>query len=200
MELQATGTRTQAAAGGFAPARTIVLVGLMGAGKTKIGRRLSTRLNLPFFDSDVEIEEAAGESIPEIFNNRGEAAFREGERRVIARLLCQPVHILATGGGAFMDPTTRAVIRAAGVSIWLRADLDTLLARVARRTNRPLLSGRDQRQVMSDLIDRRSPIYAEADLMIDSGEGPPEATVGRVLAALAECPRALAPPEPGAAE
>ena len=98
--------------------RTIVLVGLMGAGKTKVGRRLSTRLNLPFFDSDFEIEEAAGETIEEIFRNRGEAAFRDGERRVIARLLCQPVHVLATGGGAFMDPATRAVIRAAGVSIW----------------------------------------------------------------------------------
>jgi shikimate kinase len=200
MELQATGTRTRAAARGFAPCRTIVLVGLMGAGKTKIGRRLSTRLNLPFFDSDIEIEEAAGETIEEIFRNRGEAAFRDGERRVIARLLCQPVHVLATGGGAFMDPATRAIIRRAGVSIWLRADLDTLLARVARRTNRPLLSGRDQRAVMSDLIERRSPIYAEADLTIDSSEGPPEATVTRVIAALADCPRALAPPEPGAAE
>jgi shikimate kinase len=106
--------------------------------------------------------------------------------------------VLATGGGAFMDAATRAVIRAAGVSVWLRADLDVLLARVARRSNRPLLSGRDQRQVMSELIERRHPIYAEADLTIDSSEGPPEATVTRVIAALADCPRILLPPEPGA--
>jgi shikimate kinase len=196
MQLQADGAQTRAAAQGFAPCRTIVLVGLMGAGKTKIGRRLSTRLNLPFFDSDIEIEEAAGETIEEIFRNRGEAAFRDGERRVIARLLCQPIHVLATGGGAFMDPATRAIIRATGVSVWLRADLDVLLARVARRTNRPLLSGRDQRAVMSDLMERRHPIYAEADLTIDTSEGPPEATVARVIAALADCPRTLMPPEP----
>jgi shikimate kinase len=200
MELQAERTRTRAAARGFAPGRTIVLVGLMGAGKTKIGRRLSTRLNLPFFDSDAEIEEAAGETIEEIFRHRGEAAFRDGERRVIARLLCQSTHVLATGGGAFMDPATRAIIRAMGVSVWLHADLEILLARVARRTHRPLLSGRDQRAVMTDLIERRYPIYAEADLTIDSSEGPPEATATRVIAALAGCPRALIPPEPGAAE
>jgi shikimate kinase len=200
MELQAGEARTRAATRGFAPARTIVLVGLMGAGKTKIGRRLAARLNLPFFDSDIEIEEAAGETIPEIFRNRGEAAFRDGERRVIARLLCQPTHVLATGGGAYMDPATRAVIRATGVSVWLRADLDVLVARVARRTNRPLLSGQDQRAVMKDLIERRSPVYAEADLTVDSSEGPPEVTVTRVIAALADCPCALMPPRPGAAE
>jgi shikimate kinase len=200
MELQTERTRTRAATRGFAPCRTIVLVGLMGAGKTKIGRRLATRLNLPFFDSDIEIEEAAGETIEEIFRNRGEAAFRDGERRVIARLLCQPIHVLATGGGAFMDPATRAVIRTTGVSVWLRADLDTLLARVARRSNRPLLSGRDQRAVMRELMERRHPIYAEADLTLDSSEGPPDATAARVIAALADCPRALAPPEPGTAE
>jgi shikimate kinase len=200
MELQAERARTRAATRGFAPARTIVLVGLMGAGKTKIGRRLSARLNLPFFDSDAEIEEAAGETIEEIFRNRGETAFRDGERRVIARLLCQPVHVLATGGGAFMDPATRTVVRATGVSVWLRADLDVLLARVARRSNRPLLSGQDQRAVMSELVERRSPIYAEADLTIDSSEGPPDATAARVIAALTACPRALMPPEPEAAE
>jgi shikimate kinase len=196
MDLQVEPVQTRTAARGFTPCRTVVLVGLMGAGKTKIGRRLATRLNLPFFDSDDEIEEAAGETIAEIFRNRGEAVFREGERRVIARLLCQPVHILATGGGAFMDPATRAVIRSAGISIWLRADLEVLLARVARRSNRPLLSGRDQRAVMEDLIERRHPIYAEADLTVDSGGGAPEATVARVLAALSECPRALLPPDP----
>src|SRR5438067_685435 len=114
----------------FVPSRTIVLVGLMGAGKTKIGRRLAARLHLPFFDSDTEIEAAAGETIEEIFRHRGESVFRDGERRVIGRLLGQPVHILATGGGAFMDPVTRAAITKRGVSVWLRADLDVLLARV----------------------------------------------------------------------
>lgn len=178
------------------PCRTIVLVGLMGAGKTKIGRRLAARLNLPFFDSDNEIEAAAGETIEEIFRNRGEAVFRDGERRVIARLLTRPAHVLATGGGAFMDPVTRAAIARRGVAVWLRADLDVLLARVARRSNRPLLQERDPRAVLAELIERRHPVYAEADLVIDSGEGPAEQTVTRVIAALAGCPRALAEPQP----
>jgi shikimate kinase len=178
----------------FAPRRTIVLVGLMGAGKTNIGRRLGARLNLPFFDSDQEIETAAGESVEEIFANRGEQAFRDGERRVIGRLLQQPVHVLGTGGGAFMDPQTRAAITRRGVSIWLRADLDVLVARVSRRSNRPLLKAGDARAILAQLIERRYPVYAEADLVIDSGEGPPEATIGRVLAALACCPLATQPP------
>ena len=178
----------------FAPRRTIVLVGLMGAGKTKIGRRLAARLNLPFFDSDTEIEAAAGETIEEIFRNRGESVFRDGERRVIARLLAQPIHVLATGGGAFMDPATRAEIARRGVSVWLRADLNVLLARVARRNNRPLLLQRDARAVLTELIERRHPIYAEADVAIDSGEGPLELTTARVIAALAGCDRALQPP------
>jgi shikimate kinase len=181
---------------GFVPARTIVLVGLMGAGKTKIGRRLAARLNLPFFDSDSEIEAAAGETIEEIFRNRGETVFRDGERRVIARLLMQPTHVLATGGGAFMDPATRVLIRRRGVSVWLRADLDVLLARVARRGNRPLLQARDPRAVLAELIDRRHPIYRKADLVIDSGEAPAESTTTRVIAALAGCPQALRPPDP----
>ncbi len=186
-----------AAARGFMPARTVVLVGLMGAGKTKIGRRLAQRLNLPFFDSDQEIEEAAGETIEEIFRNRGETAFRDGERRVIARLLAQPTHVLATGGGAFMDPATRRLVGRRGVSVWLRADLDTLMARVSRRSNRPLLKERDPRAVMEELIERRYPIYAEADLAIDSSDGPPDATAARVVAALAGCPLAALPPETG---
>lgn len=185
------------AARGFMPARTVVLVGLMGAGKTKIGRRLAQRLNLPFFDSDQEIEEAAGETIEEIFRNRGETAFRDGERRVIARLLAQPTHVLATGGGAFMDPATRRLVGRRGVSVWLRADLDTLMARVSRRSNRPLLKERDPRAVMEELIERRYPIYAEADLAIDSSDGPPDATAARVVAALAGCPLAALPPETG---
>jgi len=195
VDLQTRQTAGAAApAQGFAPRRTIVLVGLMGAGKTKIGRRLAARLNLSFFDSDTEIETAAGETIGEIFRNRGEAVFRDGERRVIARLLTQPIHVLATGGGAFMDPATRALIARRGVSVWLRADLDVLLARVARRNNRPLLQERDPRAVLAELIERRHPIYAEADVTIDSGEGPVELTTARVIAALAASERALQPP------
>jgi shikimate kinase len=180
---------------GFAPRRTIVLVGLMGAGKTKIGRRLAARLNLPFFDSDTEIEAAAGETIEEIFRMRGEGVFRDGERRVIARLLTQPVHVLATGGGAFMDAATRDLIRRRGVSVWLRADLEVLLARVARRNNRPLLEQGDRRAVLAELIERRYPTYAEADLIIDSGEGSLDSTTAQVVAALADSKRAARPPD-----
>jgi shikimate kinase len=196
VELQTRQTGGEAAATrGFAPSRTIVLVGLMGAGKTKIGRRLAARLSLPFFDSDNEIEAAAGESIPEIFRNRGEAVFRDGERRVIARLLSQPVHVLATGGGAFMDPATRAIIARRGISVWLRAELDVLLARVSRRNNRPLLQEREPRAVLAELIEQRYPVYAEADLTIDSGDGAPDQTVIRAIAALAACDKAGRPPE-----
>lgn len=179
------------------PGRTIVLVGLMGAGKTKIGRRLAQRLALPFHDSDDAIESAAGETIEEIFANRGEAVFRDGERRVIARLLQGPVHVLATGGGAFMDPATRRIIAARGVSVWLRAGLDVLFARVSRRTNRPLLKTPDPRAVLAELIERRHPIYAEADITIDSGDGPPDATASRAIAALQQCERLLLAPEEG---
>jgi len=176
------------------PNRTIVLVGLMGAGKTKVGRRLAARLGLPFFDSDQEIEAAAGETIEEIFANRGEQLFRDGERRVIARLLGQPPHVLATGGGAFMDAATRALIGRRGVSLWLRADLDVLVARVSRRSNRPLLKAGDTRAILAQLMERRHPVYALADLTVDSSEGSPEATVNRVLAALAACPLTSTPP------
>jgi shikimate kinase len=179
----------------FVPCRTIVLVGLMGAGKSKIGRRLAARLNLPFFDSDHEIEMAAGESIEEIFANRGERVFRDGERRVIARLLAQPVHVLATGGGAFMDETTRRLIERRGVSLWLRAELDVLVSRVSRRSDRPLLKAGDAKTVLGALIEQRYPVYAEADVAIESGEGSPELTVTRAIAALAVCPLAAAPPE-----
>jgi shikimate kinase len=177
----------------FVPRRTIVLVGLMGAGKSKIGRRLAARLNLPFCDSDHEIEAAAGESIEEIFANRGERVFRDGERRVIARLLAQPVHVLATGGGAFMDPETRQLIGERGVSLWLRADLDVLVSRVSRRNNRPLLKSGNARAVLATLIEQRHPVYAAADVVVDSGEGSPEVTVGRAIAALAACPLATTP-------
>ena len=187
--------RRPAPARRFVPCRTIVLVGLMGAGKSKIGRRLAARLNLPFFDSDHEIEMAAGESIEEIFANRGERVFRDGERRVIARLLAQPVHVLATGGGAFMDEMTRAVIERRGVSLWLRADLDVLVSRVSRRSDRPLLKVGDARMVLGELIEQRYPVYAEANVMIESGEGSPELTVTRAIAALAGCPLATTPPQ-----
>jgi len=166
------------------PAKTIALVGLMGAGKTSIGRRLAQRLGLPFIDADAEIEAAAGTSIEEIFLRHGEAAFRDGERRVIARLLDTPAHVLATGGGAFMDPSTRALLRARAVTIWLRADLDIMLARLGRRNNRPLLKDGDPRTVLETLIAERYPVYAEADITVDSVDGPPEATLERVLAAL----------------
>jgi shikimate kinase len=196
MELDAViGQRRAAPARRFFPCRTIVLVGLMGAGKSKIGRRLAARLNLPFFDSDHEIEMAAGESIEEIFANRGERVFRDGERRVIARLLGQPVHVLATGGGAFMDQTTREVIERRGVSLWLRADLDVLVSRVSRRTNRPLLKVGDSRTVLSELIELRYPVYGEANVVVESGESSPEATVTRAIAALASCPLATTPPQ-----
>jgi len=189
--------RRPASARRFVPCRTIVLVGLMGAGKSKIGRRLAARLNLPFFDSDHEIEMAAGESIEEIFANRGERVFRDGERRVIARLLAQPVHVLATGGGAFMDEMTRAVIERRGVSLWLRADLDVLVSRVSRRSDRPLLKVGDARMILGELIEQRYPVYAEANVMIESGEGPPESTVARAIAALADFPLATTLPQAG---
>ena len=187
--------RRPAPARRFVPCRTIVLVGLMGAGKSKIGRRLAARLNLPFFDSDHEIEMSAGESIEEIFANRGERVFRDGERRVIARLLAQPVHVLATGGGAFMDEMTRAVIERRGVSLWLRADLDVLVSRVSRRSDRPLLKVGDARMILGELIEQRYPVYAEANVMIESGEGSPELTVTRAIAALAGCSLATTPPQ-----
>jgi shikimate kinase len=178
----------------FVPRRTIVLVGLMGAGKTRIGRRIAARLRLPFFDSDRVIEAAAGETIEEVFANRGEDVFRVGERRIILRLLGEPVHVLATGGGAFMDPVTRAAIARRGVSVWLRADLDVLTARVARRADRPLLKAGDPRAILADLIERRHPIYREADLVVDSGNGSPESTAARVIVALGACPLATTPP------
>jgi shikimate kinase len=185
--LSQTGSQAAAkpdAAPPCAPQRSVVLVGLMGAGKTNIGRRLAARLQLPFVDADSEIEAAAGESIEEIFQRHGEAYFRDGERRVIARLLDGTLKVLATGGGAFMDAATRERIRARSISIWLRADLDLLVARVGRRENRPLLSEGDPRAILAALIERRYPIYAEADIIVDSIDGPPEATLGRVIAEL----------------
>lgn len=167
--------------------RPIVLVGLMGAGKSCIGKRLASHLGLPFVDADREIEAAAGGcSIPDIFALHGEQAFRDGERRVIQRLLGNPVHVLATGGGAFVDPITRASVKERGLSIWIRADLDLLLKRVSRRNNRPLLQNVDPRAKLAELIELRHPFYAEADIIVDSADGPPEVTLGRVMEALHE--------------
>ncbi len=165
--------------------RTIVFVGLMGVGKTCIGRRLAQRLDLPFVDADREIEEAAGCSIPELFARHGETAFREGERRVILRLLDAPVQVLSTGGGAFMDPQTRARIAERGISVWLRADLDLMLRRVARRNDRPLLQVDDPRGKLQELIAERYPVYRLTDVTVDSVDGPPEVTVERTMEALA---------------
>jgi len=166
--------------------RTLVLVGLMGAGKSTIGRRLAARLGLPFVDADTEIEEAAGCSVPDIFELHGEEAFRDGERRVIERLLEPPIKILATGGGAFMNDETRALIKQSAQSLWLRADLDVLHRRTSRRTNRPLLQKGNPRQILSDLIDARYPVYAEADLTVDTDDSPHAVVVDRILAALKE--------------
>lgn len=164
--------------------RTVVLVGLMGAGKTTVGRRLAERLDLRFVDADTEIEAAAGMSIADIFETHGEAHFREGERRVIARLLDEPGQVLATGGGAFMDPETRALIADRAISVWLKADLDVLYHRVARRNTRPLLRLDDPRKVLERLIAERYPVYAEADVTIDVSDEPPESTTNRVLEAI----------------
>jgi shikimate kinase len=166
------------------PPKTVVFVGLMGAGKTSIGRRLAQLLDLPFIDADREIEEAAGMSITDIFARHGETEFRKGEQRVILRLLDNPIHVLSTGGGAFMDPVTRQRIRERGISIWLRADLDLMLRRVARRSDRPLLQVADPRAKLQELMDQRYPVYAEADIVVDSVDGPPEATLEKVVTAL----------------
>jgi shikimate kinase len=166
--------------------RTLVMVGLMGAGKSAIGKRLAQALSLPFVDADKEIEEAAGCTIPEIFARFGEPAFRDGERRVITRLLDGAPCVLATGGGAFMDDTTRAKIKQSGLSIWLRAELDTLVRRTARRNNRPLLNAGEPREILAKLMAVRYPVYAEADLAVDSADAPPEITTQRVIDALAK--------------
>ncbi len=165
--------------------RPIVLVGLMGAGKSSIGRLLAGRLGLEFVDADSEIESAAGADIEEIFATHGEAAFRSGERRVIARLLEGPVRVVSTGGGAFMDADTRARIKAGALSVWLKADLDTLLKRVSRRGGRPLLKDKDPRDVMAALMAERDPVYAEADITVETAENPPAEVADRVIAALA---------------
>lgn len=167
-------------------ARSIVLIGLMGAGKTAVGKRLAARLDLPFVDADSEIEAAAGQTVSEIFAEHGEAYFRQGERKVIKRLLDAGPQVLATGGGAFMNEETRANIEACGISIWLRAELRVLMKRVSRRGNRPLLAGNDPEKVMRRLMAKRDPVYAKADIVVDSRDVPHEAIVSAVVDALAE--------------
>lgn len=164
--------------------RSIVLVGLMGAGKTTVGRRLANRLGLPFADADQEIEQAAGKTIPEIFEEHGEQYFRDGERRVIDRLLKEEPRVLATGGGAYMSAETRAAIAQNGISLWLRADVGLLMKRVRRRSNRPLLKTADPEATMRKLVDERYPVYAQADLAVDSKDVPHDQIVEACLAAL----------------
>jgi len=164
--------------------KSLVLVGMMGAGKTSVGRILAGKLGLPFLDADAEIETAAQSTIEEIFARDGEAAFRSGEWRVIARLLEGPVAVIATGGGAFMHPETRRRIAERGISVWLRADLELLLKRVARRKDRPLLKNGDVRETLIRLLAEREPAYAEADIAVDSGEQSAELVADKVLAAL----------------
>ena len=161
-----------------------MLVGLMGAGKSTVGRRLAAKLNLPFYDADHEIEAAAGMSIPEIFRIFGEDHFRNGERRVIARLLQEGPIVLATGGGAFMSEETRARIAGAGISVWLRADLDVLMRRVRKRSNRPLLENPDPEGTMRRLMEIRHPIYRRADLTVESHDTPHDRVVADVMKAL----------------
>jgi shikimate kinase len=171
----------------FRPPKTIVLVGLMGAGKTSIGRRLAKRLEVPFYDSDIEVEAAAGYSLKEIYEVFGEAAFDSGEFRVINRLLEQKPHVLATGGGSFMNKNTRDIIKEKGISVWLKADLDTLVARVSRRTDRPLLEDASlHRSTLEKLIEVRYPIYSQSDVAVQTFDEPTNTTVDRVIIALSE--------------
>jgi shikimate kinase len=165
--------------------RSIALVGMMGAGKTSVGRRLAHALGLPFVDADSEIEAAAGMTIPEIFETHGEPYFRSGEARVIARLLEGGPQVLATGGGAWMNPETRARICEAGVSVWLKADVDVLLRRVRKRGGRPLLGSADPEATLRRLVEERYPTYALADLTITSRDAPHERTVADLIETLA---------------
>ena len=162
--------------------RTLVLVGMPGAGKSSVGLRLAKRLGLPFYDADDEIEKAAGMTIPEIFASRGEAEFRVGERRVLARLLQSGPAVIATGGGAFMNEETREGVKRHGISVWLRADLQTLLRRVKKRNDRPLLAGGDAAERLAALLEAREHVYALADLTVESREVAHEAVVAEVIA------------------
>lgn len=164
--------------------RPIVLIGLMGAGKSTVGRRLATRLRLPFVDSDAEIEGAARMSVAEIFEAFGEDGFRDGERRVIGRLMNDGRQVIAAGGGAWMNERTRTLLSDRALVVWLRADIDTLVARVSRRNHRPLLIDRDPGEVLRALAAVRDPIYARSHLTVDSNGDPHHAVVGRIVRAM----------------
>ncbi|WP_374625593.1 shikimate kinase [Devosia sp.] len=168
----------------LADGRPIVLIGMMGAGKTTVGRRLAARLGRHFVDSDEEIEKAAGMSIEDIFRTRGEADFRAGEVRVIARLLKDRGIVLGTGGGAFMNAETRALIKAAAISVWIKADFELLFQRVSRRSNRPLLKTANPRETLMKLIEQRYPTYAEADVTVVSSDVPQDLVASEVIDAI----------------
>jgi shikimate kinase len=180
--------------------RPIVLVGLMGVGKSTVGRRLAGRLRLPFVDADHAIEEAAGMTVAEIFEQFGEPYFRDGERRVIARLMDGKAKVIATGGGAFVNEETRTLILDQATAIWLTAHPDVLAERVGRRDTRPLLRGKNPRQVLADLARVRDPIYAQAHIHIVSQRGPHEATVTAILRAIGQAPQPAPPQNPPGAE
>ncbi|MHA1558653.1 MAG: shikimate kinase [Alphaproteobacteria bacterium] len=168
------------------PPKAIVLVGLMGSGKTSIGRRVAKRFELPFFDSDQEVEAAAGCTMREIFSVFTEEAFQNGEHRVISRLLDQPVHVLATGGCSFVSEKNRKLIKEKAISIWLKADLETLIARVSRRPDRPQLEDQDPREYLEKLVEERYPLFQEADIHVETFDEPTNSTVERVIQLLSE--------------
>jgi shikimate kinase len=180
--------------------KPIVLVGMMGAGKTTVGRRLAARLKRHFIDSDDEIEKAANMTIPEMFKNHGETEFRAGEQRVVARILKERDIVLATGGGAFVNPETRALVKAEALSVWIKADFDLLFARVSRRSNRPLLQTENPRATLQALIDARYPIYADADITVVSRDVPQDVVASDLIAAMIdhiEAQNAQEPPKDG---
>lgn len=164
--------------------KTLVLVGMMGAGKSSVGWRLARKLGIPFSDTDQEVEKAAGCSVADIFETWGEKAFRDAERRIIKRLLAEPTQIVSTGDGAFFDEASRALIKENAISLWLRADPEILYERVIRRDTRPLLFEGDAKQILEEMIERRYPIYAKADLTVESNDDAHEATIERVIEAL----------------
>jgi shikimate kinase len=174
------------------PRKTIALVGLMGVGKSSIGRRLAAALGMPFKDADTEIELAAGRTIADIFNLFGETTFRDGERRVIARLLEEPPHVLATGGGAFVQDETRALIKKKAISVWLKADLEVLARRVARRDHRPLLIGKDPMEVLKTQVRDRYPKFEQADVVVETGDAAHQVAVDSIIRALSA--HSAAPP------
>lgn len=177
----------------FMPPKTIVLVGLMGSGKTSIGKRLANRLELSFYDSDIEVEQAAGYPIKEIYEIFGEQSFLDGEQRVIKRLLDQPTHVLATGGGSFAYEQTRKIVKEKAISVWLKADIETLVARVSRRTDRPMFTDSNHREVLDKLIEERYPVFEEADVHVQTLDEPTNATVDRVIQAMSDFIRAKYP-------